>query len=268
MSIELNSLIRNTSRSRVIKEFSKKSRHCNSNKPRLESKNLNDATEDTSSQIVRRKVSQLNPVISLSNNGTSRKSPLEAAALTVGRRSTARAAHELHNQSDLVQLIDEKDSLISKMTREKHLLETELNALRQKTTQSLLHKITKSKAMAMPVACRNAKSGEVEEAFKYRAGGLCSAGQSLTSGYATRRWQCSRVSIGEINAKLASGLHLVENLEKCIMGMQCDMKLLEAKANPGPRGIFSDDLQSLKEKIRTLVTIADKRSTLSYATNV
>eukprot|EP00826_Nyctotherus_ovalis_P061984 TRINITY_DN8888_c0_g3_i1.p2 TRINITY_DN8888_c0_g3~~TRINITY_DN8888_c0_g3_i1.p2 ORF type:complete len:155 (-),score=20.82 TRINITY_DN8888_c0_g3_i1:147-611(-) len=154
------------------------------------------------------------------------------------------------------------------MTKEKYLLETELNTLRQKTTQSLLHRITKNKAMAIPVTRRNAKSGEMEEAFKYRTGGLCSTRQDLMGGYATRRWQCPRVSIGEINAKLTSGLHLVENLEKCIMGMQCDMKLLEVKVNPRPRGMFSDDLQSLKEKIRTLVAIADKQSILSYATNV
>lgn len=238
-------------------------RHLNSNKSerRLVNTNSNDPTEDTSNQIVQSK----QPITSLSN-GMSSKSSLEGLkAVTVkldGRNmhkvKTLWNIHE--NKADIEQLINEKDSIINKMTKEKHQLQTELNTLRRNETKSLLHKIEHSTALIPFTTRRTELIPNQRNAFK------------LEAAYTTRKVdkiQARRPSINDINTKLTSGLNLVKNLEECIMGIQCDIRLLEERKNSKPRakGKFSSELRNLKDKIRQFVTIADNQR-ISYQINV
>eukprot|EP00826_Nyctotherus_ovalis_P006875 TRINITY_DN11679_c0_g4_i2.p1 TRINITY_DN11679_c0_g4~~TRINITY_DN11679_c0_g4_i2.p1 ORF type:complete len:182 (+),score=45.72 TRINITY_DN11679_c0_g4_i2:290-835(+) len=173
------------------------------------------------------------------------------------------------SKSDLIQLIDEKDSIISRITEEKYQLETELNTLRRKATKSLLSRMETSKAVAVPITCRknDAEIG-VSQRNVLKSEVLDKCKQHLMATYtarkAERQWN-PQPYIHEINTKLTSGLNLIESLGKCIMGIQCDMKLVEAKEKPKARGMFGEELLRLKGKIRTLVEMADRQDICCYS---
>lgn len=258
--IELNKLVlnkRSVSRSRVVKEDA--GRDTNSNNPEryIINTNSNDPTEDTSNHEIH------NKPISLSTKVTNKmnvKNPLKGM-VTV--KLDGRNKHKVKTlwgisgkHSDIIQLIDEKDSIISRMTREKYELETELNTLRRKESKSLLNKIESSKSLKASLNLLTHRRTDTKESNKYEV-----PWSSNVAACTTRK---HRPCINELNTKLTSGLTLVKNLEKCIMGIQCDLKLLETKDNTKPkaRGMLCGELFNLKERIKKLVKIADNQNRL------
>jgi len=274
--IELNRLVlskRSVSRSRVVKEGTKEDRDTNSNKPErcLINTNSNDPTEDTSNHVTNKKPKLINPIISLSNE-MNVKNPFEGMK-TVTVKLDGRNKNKVktlwgisERQSDLIQLIDEKDFIINRMTREKYELETELNTLQKRESKSLLNKIENTKTLNLLTYRRN-DTKKLTQKKTIECEVPRSSSKNLMAAYTTRKQRCP--SINELSTKLTSGLTLVKNLEKCIMGIQYDLKLLEERDNAKPkaRGIFGDELSNLKEKIKKLVKIADNQSILSYAIN-
>jgi len=231
--------------------------------------NSNDPTEDVSSQPVLRKSSH--PIISLSDGRDRKSSPFGAQSMVA--KSDTQHAYTIktwdtqESESEVAQLLEEKDSIISKMTKEKYKLETELNKLRRKATKSLLSRMENTKTLVIPT-CNNDLPQTQRNNKKTST--LYNAKRELMATYTVRKEEKKMKEIPRtsINAKLISGLNLITNLEKCIMGIQCDMRLMEAKKTTKTKGIFKEELEDLKEKIKRLVKIADRQNVISYAVNV
>lgn len=212
--------------------------------------NSNDPTEDVSGQ----------PILRKSSDGRDRRSSPFGVQSIAGRSDTQHAYtiktwETQESESELAQLLEERDSIITKMTKEKYKLETELNELRRKATKSLLSRMENTKTIVIPV-------NDIPQTQKnsIKASTLHNPKQELMATYTVRKEErkVKEILRTGINAKLISGLNLVSNLEKCIMGIQCDIKLIEAKRTSTTKGRFKDELKDLKQKIKQLVKIVDR----------
>lgn len=257
--LELNNLMlskRSNSRSKIVLKLTPKLR--SSIKPERPSLRIhsNDPTEDASGQPIQGRSSKSKPTISLTNSRDRRNSnnPFDTV-FNSNKVCTMKTWDTQGSEAELIQLLEERDTIISKMTREKYQLETELNSLRRRATKSLLTKIDNTKTL--PTTYRK----NTEMLLTQRN----TSKNNLIPIYTKDK---NRLQIPHtlISTKLASGLNLITNLEKCIMGVQCDMRLMEIKDKK--KGVFSEELEELKEKIKRLVKIADEERILTHAVNV
>ena len=263
--IGINKIIlegRNVSRSRVIRKFAK----TYSKNSDFQCIDTNRATlpdpsnpkEDTKKRLTLKKLGQLKSNDPLSNTGSSTRDILaghKSGERKIQRVKTLLNLHDV-NSNKLTKIIDKQDGIIRKISKENKILETELKSLKRQVSKPLAKTLnmkidkninskkigpettlisrTKFKSEFQPDLPFNTKRQEKDNSLKYNP------------------------SMKNLTKKLMTGFNLMDDLKKCIMGIQYDVKVMEFKEKEKKKQIFGEDLDNLKNKIKGLVKIANK----------
>lgn len=155
----------------------------------------------------------------------------------------ARTSMDFHGRErQLKVILGQKELAIKRMTRKNLLLKAELETLKKKISKSVGKRVEN-----VNNSTKNNRRFEKEENNEIHL-----------FNEETKRGRPSFFdsSAININKKLANTLGIVKNLEKCIMGIQCDAKLLESKRNQ--HGAFREELDNLKDRIKVFVELSAK----------
>ena len=255
--IGINKIIlegRNVSRSRVIRKFAKtysknSDFQCIDTNGAILPDSINPK-EDTKKRLTLKKLGQLKSNDPLSNTGSSTRDILaghKSDEKKIQRVKTLLNLHDVNNNK-LTKIIDKQDGIIRKISKENKILETELKSLKRQVSKPLAKTLnmkidkninskkigpettlisrTKFKSEFQPDLPFNTKRQEKDNSLKYNP------------------------SMKNLTKKLMTGFNLMDDLKKCIMGIQYDVKVMEFKEKEKKKQIFGEDLNNLKNEIK------------------